>query len=287
MFGFSFKTWLRRIRQGKCYRRPYRHNSWPHLRLEILEDRTLLAGSILATLSSTGVLTVTGTAGNDFISIRQDVGQILVFDQSIQVGTEAVAQVPAARVNSIVVQGMAGNDVIRLDQGSQPITIGASITGGSGTDFIVGGAGNDTITGGNALDTIWGGGGNDTLAGGIIPSSASEAVRDGLTAVSEWAGQQSLPLLGEASGLQQALQSGLIDPISTYLDTGQPTDTGFLNLLQGLTRCDRRLDGRGRSQQRETSGFRQYHQFFARLPGDLDNAGAPGEPGTAGPAVWH
>ncbi|GAG53667.1 unnamed protein product, partial [marine sediment metagenome] len=99
------------------------------------------------TLLDTGVLHVVGTDGEDVISIRQDVGQISVANVPIVYGNATVGNVPASRVMQIEVQGLGGNDDIRLDQGSEPIFTPASIDGGPREEFIVGGAGNDEIHG--------------------------------------------------------------------------------------------------------------------------------------------
>jgi Ca2+-binding RTX toxin-like protein len=141
--------------------------------IEDLEQRALLS----ATLSG-GVLTVTGTSGNDVIMIRtgkDDAGtaQIIV--------TEGVATRPhkgatrvaptvtrfaAADVKSVVVNAGDGNDSVALTgRRKSPFAVNATINGGNGNDRLLAGAGNDTINGGAGNDRIEGGDGNDLLNG--------------------------------------------------------------------------------------------------------------------------
>jgi hypothetical protein len=212
------------------------------LGVEALEDRCLMASGISAQLlvpdplhPEVRVLRILGTTGNDQILVRQDAGQISIVGTAISVGTDQVSKVDAGRVTRIEIQGNGGDDVIRLDQGSQPITVPALIQGGSGKDFIAGGEGNDTIHVGSK-DTVWVGGGKDAVDGAALPSAASLALREGLTSLARWLGKQAVPLVGNGAGIQQAIQQGLIDPISTYLAQHDPTtDANFVTFLKGLS----------------------------------------------------
>jgi Ca2+-binding RTX toxin-like protein len=206
-----------------------------HSYFERLEDRTLLDSQPVASLLNGGVLRVVGTDGDDVISIRQDLDQISVANISITGGNAVVRQVPANLVTRLEIFGLGGNDVIRLDQGSEPIFVPAAIDGGPGEDFIVGGDGNDEIHGGDGQDAIWGGGGTDIRDGELTPSLFSESVRNGLTAVAHWVGQQKLPLVGGAAQMEKAFQRGLIDPVSDFLINNDITAPGFEEILRGLS----------------------------------------------------
>ena len=63
----------------------------------------------------------------------------------------------------IVVHGLAGNDLIAIDQ---HFTIPTVLYGDAGDNLIIGGGGPDSILGGQGNDTLYGQGGNDTLVGG-------------------------------------------------------------------------------------------------------------------------
>jgi hypothetical protein len=94
---------------------------------------------------ASGVVTVTGTSGNDFIraSITNNVLTI------------RLNALPAATFNSastitrIVVNALAGNDNILV---AASVNRPTSLNGGDGDDTIVGGAGADVINGGNGND---------------------------------------------------------------------------------------------------------------------------------------
>ena len=141
--------------------------------IEDLEQRALLSAAL-----SGGVLTVTGTSGNDVIMVRTGKddagnGQIVV--------TEAVAVRPhkgatrvaptvtkfaAADVKSLVVNAGDGNDSVALvGKRKTPFAVNATINGGNGDDRLLAGAGNDTVHGGAGNDRIEGERGNDVLTG--------------------------------------------------------------------------------------------------------------------------
>ncbi|HXG11059.1 MAG TPA: hypothetical protein VNK04_14970 [Gemmataceae bacterium] len=134
--------------------------------LECLEDRTVMAAGLTAGLAS-GILKVQGTEGPDRILIRQDNGRIAVDGILIQENGRAVAGVSAAAVTRIEVNARGGNDTIRLDQGSQPITQPAVVWAGVGDDIVYGGEGGDTLYGGEGTDQLFGCGGSDLLDGGM------------------------------------------------------------------------------------------------------------------------
>ncbi|MDB5323451.1 MAG: Hemolysin-type calcium-binding region [Phycisphaerales bacterium] len=121
--------------------------------VQLLEARRLLA----ATLSSTGLLDVTGTAGNDTLSLA-----LAGTNVTVKLNTAAPQNFPASKVKSIRVNAAAGNDRVTIGV-SLP---GAAIHGGDGNDTVTGGSGNDTLLGENGNDSLLGGNGNDTMDGG-------------------------------------------------------------------------------------------------------------------------
>jgi hypothetical protein len=105
---------------------------------------------------SGGALSVTGTSGNDSISLSALSGTLTVGVN----GSDSAFD--NSRLTSIVVDALDGNDTVTVGRG----IIGATLMGGNGNNSLVGGAGADSITGGVGSDTMIGGTGNDSLDGG-------------------------------------------------------------------------------------------------------------------------
>lgn len=110
---------------------------------------------------SNGVLTVSGTAGNDTITLSDDgSGNYVVAQNGI-----ANAVFAKAQVSSIVINAGGGSDLV-TDQ--LPVgDMGVSVAGGPGDDTLLGGGGNDTLAGGQGNDSLFGGPGDDLLKGAL------------------------------------------------------------------------------------------------------------------------
>jgi Ca2+-binding RTX toxin-like protein len=121
--------------------------------IQPLETRRLLA----ATLSTTGVLDITGTSGNDTLSVALSGTNVVV-----KLNTAAPQNFAASKVKAIHANAGIGNDRVTIGI-SLP---GAVIHGADGNDTITGGSGNDTLYGDNGNDSLLGGNGNDTMDGG-------------------------------------------------------------------------------------------------------------------------
>jgi Ca2+-binding RTX toxin-like protein len=121
--------------------------------LENLELRTLLSSSL-----SNGLLTVTGTSGNDTISLTVSGSNIKVTQNGLP-----AAQFSSGAVQKILVNASGGKDSVIV---SGSITKPATLNGGAGNDTLNGGGGNDVINGGDGNDQLHGNGGKDALMGG-------------------------------------------------------------------------------------------------------------------------
>jgi autotransporter-associated beta strand protein len=97
---------------------------------------------LFSTLSGTGTITVNLAAGGAVMNAR---------GMAVQLGSSI----------NFTVNGNSGADSIKIALGAT-----GSLSGGVGTDVIVGGNLVDTINGGSDIDKIRGGGGADVLAGG-------------------------------------------------------------------------------------------------------------------------
>ena len=118
-----------------------------------LEARRLLSSSL-----SNGLLTVTGTSGNDTITISVSGSNIKV----AQTGS-STKSFSSSSVHKIKVSAEGGNDTVTV---SSSITKPCTLDGGSGNDNLTSGGGNDVIDGDAGTDALHGGNGNDTLDGG-------------------------------------------------------------------------------------------------------------------------
>lgn len=121
------------------------------LNLERLEDRTTPTTAIL----NAGILAVSGTAGNDNISVTKDtVNNLIIVDgQSFD----------SALVNKLIISTADGDDTVIVDT---IVTQRCEIYGGNGNDFLQGGSGADYLSGGPGDDVLLGGDGNDTIRTG-------------------------------------------------------------------------------------------------------------------------
>lgn len=123
---------------------------------ETLETRTMLSNSFD---TSTGILTVTGTAKPDTIEFG---GGTTILVRMTSSGTTTSESFDALKVTKIIVNALDGSDTVVV--GKVPIPF--VINGGKGNDKLSAGPANDTILGGGGDDYIFGGDGKDRLDGG-------------------------------------------------------------------------------------------------------------------------
>jgi Ca2+-binding RTX toxin-like protein len=125
-------------------------------------------------ISPTGVVSASGTTGNDTITL-------LAANSELTVQVNSLSRTfTASIVTAIDVSGGAGNDTISIGTGVGAVsgnggggsdTIVASnhandsLAGGAGPDSIVGGRGAQILDGGNGADTLVAGKGRETLTG--------------------------------------------------------------------------------------------------------------------------
>jgi Ca2+-binding RTX toxin-like protein len=128
----------------------------PRLAIQELENRSLLAASLMASLDvADGILRVEGTEDSDLIRVVQTDGSIAVEGITISV-TDAdgnvsdVDFVDSSLIGSVQVEALSGDDTVVLDdagRGDFP-PVPAHMFGGDGNDTIVGGQAGDQLTGG-------------------------------------------------------------------------------------------------------------------------------------------
>jgi hypothetical protein len=119
------------------------------------------------TVGNDGVVAVTGTGGDDAVSIiKGDDGTfvITIGDQSF-----------TGAASGVVIELGDGNDVVSV---SPSVQFAIEIYGGLGNDSIAGGSGGDILVGGAGSDVIYGGSGKDLLIGGDGADSLYGEVND-------------------------------------------------------------------------------------------------------------
>ncbi|MDB4966184.1 MAG: Alkaline phosphatase [Myxococcales bacterium] len=117
--------------------------------------------------STSGVLTLSGTAGNDTASVGVDV--IYRGGYSVKATLNGYSA-SYSGVKQIIFNGGDGDDTF-TNGTSIPCTANGGdgndiLKGGSGNDFLVGGYGQDQLFGNDGNDILWGSGGSDVLWGG-------------------------------------------------------------------------------------------------------------------------
>jgi Ca2+-binding RTX toxin-like protein len=123
---------------------------------------------------SNGVLTITGTSGNDTATLS------VSGDNLIAVGDTVSKTYSLASVTRVVLDMGAGNDSVNIGLGVPVASVNGgsgndsltaanfepdTLNGGAGRDSLHGGGGKELLEGGKGADTIIGGAGHDTLEG--------------------------------------------------------------------------------------------------------------------------
>ncbi|HEX5803783.1 MAG TPA: calcium-binding protein, partial [Azospira sp.] len=107
------------------------------------------------------IVKLSGTAGDDVVQIVGDGSGVWVFG----LGADVYIEHFDAGVDSLLIEGLGGNDVIQAD-GMALGTMNLVADGGDGDDVLIGSAGVDALFGGEGNDVLLGGPGSDWLDGG-------------------------------------------------------------------------------------------------------------------------
>ncbi|MDB5289468.1 MAG: Hemolysin-type calcium-binding protein, partial [Phycisphaerales bacterium] len=189
--------------------------------IEHLESRQLLSVS----LSSHGMLKVTGTRHADVITVSPDATTPGMIDVSVN---GKVSTFAATKIAKIKINGAAGNDTITEDASiSDPSTLmgGAgndTITAGAGNDSLDGGAGNDSLVAGSGTDSLTGDAGNDSLQGGDGHCLLNGGKGKGHVGFTPAAGVPvSQVPAAVATGLTTLAQGATITTVQVFQDDGQ------------------------------------------------------------------
>ena len=160
--------------------------------VESLEARQLY--DVTASLNtSTHILTVTGDANNNTISVYQDGSSQLWVD--VNGGGSDLGPWNVGDVNLVRVNGGGGAETLIAEGSDSGLTYGSTavskpfefygnygndtIWGGNGNDMVDGGNDNDSLRGGPGSDTMYGANGADVLRGDWQNDSASDSMYGG------------------------------------------------------------------------------------------------------------
>ena len=137
---------------------------------DTLESRRMMSVTVT---SAFGTLNIEGTNGRENVSLyhNRTTNQFTIgeYDQATQRYSTRV--VSGAGVTQIRMAGNGGDDTLSIDRN---VRLTATLIGGPGNDFLMGGggrnvltgeAGNDTLIGGDFHDVIYGMDGDDTIDG--------------------------------------------------------------------------------------------------------------------------
>ena len=211
---------------------------------ENLEFRRLLSSSL-----SGGLLTVTGTSGNDTISLNTSGSNIKVS----QTGA-ADKSFSAASVQKILVNALAGNDKVTI---ASTIAKPATINGAAGNDTLTGGGGNDIVDGGDGNDQLHGGAGKDALTG-----DAGNDDLDGGTGndfLSGGVGSDTVDYSSRTAAVSAGLQTGAAPTVVTGSGGGSGENDSYIG-------CETLRGGSGN----DTLGFDAMADQNGKLPILLD-----------------
>ncbi len=105
-----------------------------------------------------GTLTVTGSTGNDVITLRLAAGDPTTLEVEADGKKSEELSFKRSRFDAIVVDAGGGDDTVSIDESNGVFTDTEATT-------LDGGDGNDTLRGGSFAETLIGGAGNDTVDG--------------------------------------------------------------------------------------------------------------------------
>ena len=130
-------------------------------------ESTISAGSIVKAEIKGKILYITGTNGDDNISIQETNSGIIVHSLN-----KEIFSFPKNQISEIIVWGLGGNDTIKNMHNGVNNSITLTAYGGDGNDYLWGGSGKNTLDGGNGDNMIIGGIGTNVFHGTSSGSSA-------------------------------------------------------------------------------------------------------------------
>ena len=203
------------------------HRTARPAQIESLESRRLFSS---VSLSSTGVLTVTGnSAVANQLTVQRSTGGTSVVATITSGGSTLTKSFVSSKVKKVSVTGGSYGDRIDIGQRGATFTAAAIINAGAGADVIHGGPEADLINAGDGNDSIGCGAGNDTVDAGngsdlVHGNDGNDLIHGGAGNDNLWGNNGNDTLYGEAGN---DLIGNVVGTNAGYGGTG--TDT-FLEL---------------------------------------------------------
>ena len=169
-------------------------------------------------------LVVLGTNGNDKIALRLQAGRSDVLQVDLGDDGTPDRSFHLESIGSIFVDGLAGDDVIRIDESNGSFTdrIPTTIAGGDGNDTLLGGSGSELFLGGPGNDTVDGNGGADVAFLGSGDDSFVWDPGDGSDRIEGGDGNDAMVFNG-AAGSEQVTMSANGDRLTFARSPGNIT----------------------------------------------------------------
>jgi hypothetical protein len=175
--------------------------------IETLETRTLMSavplGISQVAYQGGTQLRITGTTGNDQITVKQTASGLVV-------GNGTWSKTVAGTFTSLWINGEAGNNSVIIDPS---VAINATVFGGGVNDSLVAGSGNETLYGGTGKNVIKAGNGNDTL---VSIGSTSDTLVGGAGMDSFWTDNNSAEKIQNVTAAEN--NSGAVHRVGGYIN---------------------------------------------------------------------
>jgi VCBS repeat-containing protein len=191
---------------------------------------------------SATALVIRGTPGDDTIDVKRT-GNENQIEVTIRSDTFNLRNSYPVTFSRIIISGLAGNDVIRVQDrvtlpawlfggdGNDVLMAGGGpslLVGGNGDDVLIGGRGRDVLIGGRGHDVLLGGGGDDVLIAGYTDFDANPAALGAI--MNDWT--SGLGYATRVANLGQWLNSTTVhdDGASDLLGGGDGQDLYFASV---------------------------------------------------------
>ncbi|MEZ6032938.1 MAG: Calx-beta domain-containing protein [Planctomycetaceae bacterium] len=183
---------------------------------------TISVTDVLEWSFDTGVLTVTGTALDDTITVLNDAGTIKIDANGSVINTGLAASI----VNRVVVSGLGGSDILTLDS-SLGSNMPGTLLGGDDNDILIGGLSNDILEGGAGTDFLDGGGGNDVYVFDTDTQLDADSITDS-------AGVDKLSFVDSTNDVAVSLALTTAQIVNTNLTLTLASATAIENITGGV-----------------------------------------------------